>query len=127
MPRRQPDTLLQYIRMVAAPEADTEASDRELLRRFLRRDESAFAALVHRHGPMVLRVCRGILSDDRDAEDAFQATFLVLSRQAGRLRPRETVGGWLHLVAYRAAQMTFPPKTDPARSDTLSGSRRKWS
>lgn len=79
-------------------------SDRELLECFiLRRDEAAFATLLHRHGPMVMRVCRRVLHDWHAAEDAFQATFLVLARKAASVRRREGVGGWLHGVAYRLA------------------------
>src|SRR5262249_38886707 len=65
--------------------------------------ELAFAALVERHGPMVLRVCRAILGDEHDAHDAFQATFLVLVRRAGGLWTRDSLGPWLHQVAYRVA------------------------
>ncbi len=82
-------------------------SDGQLLERYLgRRDEAAelaFAALVERHGPMVLRVCRGVLRDAHDSEDAFQATFLVLARRAGSIRTRSSVGSWLHGVAARVA------------------------
>ncbi len=67
------------------------------------RDETAFEALVARHGPMVLATCRAILKHDHDVEDAFQATFLVLARKAGSVRAGDTLGGWLHRVAYRAA------------------------
>jgi RNA polymerase sigma factor (sigma-70 family) len=79
-------------------------SDRELLECFIRqRDEEAFTALLRRHGPMVMRVCRRVLHDWHAAEDAFQATFLVLARKASSIRRREGVGGWLHGVAYRLA------------------------
>ena len=75
-----------------------------LLRRYVvERDEAAFAALVARHGPMVLGVCRRILRDERDVEDAFQATFLVLVRRAGAIRDGDLVGRWLYGVARRVA------------------------
>ena len=63
----------------------------------------AFEALVARHGPMVLSVCRGILRDPNDAEDAFQATFLILVKKAGTIRGRVVLGGWLYQVAHRVA------------------------
>jgi RNA polymerase sigma factor (sigma-70 family) len=66
-------------------------------------DELAFKALVQRHGPMVLAVCRGVLRDANDADDAFQATFLLLVRKAGSLWVGESLGGWLHRVAWRIA------------------------
>lgn len=79
-------------------------SDAELLQRFVvSRDEAAFAALVARHGPMVLAVCRGVLRCPHDAEDAFQAAFLILARKSRTLEVRETIGGWLHKVAHRVA------------------------
>jgi len=82
-------------------------SDGQLLDRFLeRRDEvaeAAFAALVARHGPMVLRACRGVLRDLHDAQDAFQATFLVLARRAGSIRSRDSVASWLYGVACRVS------------------------
>src|SRR5947209_6422904 len=79
-------------------------SDAQLLARFVTaRDEAAFAALVRRHGRMVLGVARRILNHVQDAEDVFQATFLVLARQAHAVVRRETVGSWLYRVAYRTA------------------------
>ena len=82
-------------------------TDAQLLERFTsRRDETAelaFRALVERHGPMVLRVCRAVLRDAHDADDAFQATFLVLVRRAGSLWVRDSLGPWLHQVAHRTA------------------------
>lgn len=80
------------------------ASDEELLGRFAAtRDETAFAALVERHGPMILRTARVILRDPHEAEDVFQATFLVLARKAGSIRGRGALAGWLYRVARRAA------------------------
>jgi RNA polymerase sigma factor (sigma-70 family) len=80
-------------------------TDGQLLDRFvIRHDEDAFAALVKRHGPMVLGVCRRILGDTPDAEDAFQATFLVLVRKAATVLPREMVANFLHGVAFQTAR-----------------------
>jgi RNA polymerase sigma factor (sigma-70 family) len=79
-------------------------SDAELLAQFISaRDEVAFAALVRRHGRMVLGVSRRILNHTQDAEDVFQATFLVLARKAYAVVRRETIGSWLYRVAYRSA------------------------
>jgi RNA polymerase sigma factor (sigma-70 family) len=80
-------------------------SDRQLLHRFAeQRDESAFTALVHRYGPLVFGVGRRVLRRKEDCEDVFQATFLVLARKAASVPWQESVGGWLHAVAYRLAQ-----------------------
>jgi RNA polymerase sigma-70 factor (ECF subfamily) len=88
-------------------------TDAELLERFLvLRDDSAFESLVRRHGPMVFGVCRRVLHHDQDAEDAFQATFLVLVRKATTIWPRHMLPNWLFGVAYRTAQAT---KTASAR------------
>ncbi len=83
---------------------DGPASDGRLLEQFrTQRDEAAFAALVERHGPMVLAVCRRVLRHTHDAEDAFQATFLVLARKARDVGKEASVGSWLYKVAYRLA------------------------
>ncbi len=82
----------------------TAQSDGQLLDRYLSyRDEGAFEAIVNLHGPMVLSLCRRLLRDPRDIEDAFQATFLVLARRAGSIRQREVLSSWLYGVAYRIA------------------------
>jgi RNA polymerase sigma factor (sigma-70 family) len=85
-------------------------SDEQLLEQFLtaKRDqaESAFEALMTRHGPMVMGVCRHSVNQQQDAEDAFQATFLTLARKAGSIRDRRVLGPWLHSVACRIAART---------------------
>lgn len=81
-----------------------EPTDAVLLERFCRRrEEAAFAALVERHGAMVLRTCRRVLGDVHEAEDAFQATFLILARKAASLRKPDALPGWLHSIAHRVA------------------------
>jgi RNA polymerase sigma factor (sigma-70 family) len=96
--------VVRYLRKLTAPAAVAEAADAELLARFiLHRDEAAFTALVRRHGPRVLAVCRRVVRDEHAAEDAFQATFLVLARKAESLTQPELLGSWLYGVAYRTA------------------------
>ena len=87
------------------PHSGNEPSDSDLLKRFaLARDESAFEALVQRHGPMVQGVCRRILGDAHEAEDAFQAVFLVLVRKSASVRRPELLANWLYGVAFRIAR-----------------------
>ena len=79
-------------------------ADGELLARYTTSNDGlAFAAIVARHGPMVVATCRAVLQREHDVEDAFQATFLVLARKAGSVRAGDALGGWLHRVAYRLA------------------------
>ena len=104
-------------------------TEAELLERFVaRRDEAAFEALVSRHGPMVLGVCRRALRDPHAAEDAFQATFLILARRAGSLRAGDTLAPWLfgvarrvssraRVVASRRPDRSPLPSTDPVSPD----------
>jgi RNA polymerase sigma factor (sigma-70 family) len=92
--------VLRYLRQIAA-QADSSRLDAELIERFVAaHDEAAFASLVERHGPLVLGVCRRVLRNHHDAEDAFQATFLVLARKARHIRQRAALAGWLYKVAY---------------------------
>jgi RNA polymerase sigma factor (sigma-70 family) len=98
-------TLLGYIRQLGPAFGDDD--DGELVRRFAAdRDEAAFTALVRRHGPMVWGVCSRLACHPNDAEDAFQATFLILARKAGSLRNPESLGPWLFGVARRVALKT---------------------
>ncbi len=93
-----------FLRHITLTEADSRLSDGELLQQFVAgRVDRAFAELIRRHGPMVWAVCQRVLHNEHDAEDAFQATFLVLVRRAGSLGKAELVGAWLHGVAYRTA------------------------
>jgi RNA polymerase sigma factor (sigma-70 family) len=96
-------TVLRHLRQLMGRTAAASVTDGELLTRFVaRREEAAFTTLMERHGGMVLGVCRRLL-DHHDAEDVFQATFLVLVRKAIAIRKHESVGSWLHGVAYRLA------------------------
>jgi RNA polymerase sigma factor (sigma-70 family) len=97
------NAVLQQLRRLT-PAAEADRTDAELLERFReRREEAAFAALVQRHGPMVLGVCRRVLQNPDDAEDVFQATFLILARKAAGIDKGMALGGWLHKVALRTA------------------------
>jgi RNA polymerase sigma factor (sigma-70 family) len=96
--------VLRHIRKMALQASAASQNDAQLLDAFLaEHDEEAIAALVRRHGPMVLGVCRRVLRHTQDAEDAFQATFLVLVRKASSLRSQAQLGNWLYGVAYRTA------------------------
>jgi DNA-directed RNA polymerase specialized sigma24 family protein len=97
-------SFMQMLRRDAARHARDEQVDAALLARFVRQgDQAALAALVHRHGPMVWTVCRRLLTRTEDAEDAFQAAFVVLLRRARSIRDGSLLGNWLYGVAYRVA------------------------
>src|SRR5690348_4423028 len=96
--------LVGHLQQLAAQSATGADNDRQLLERFARdRDEEAFRTLVRRHGPMVQGVCRRALRHQQDAEDCFQATFLVLARRAAAVRWHDSIAGWLHQAATRLA------------------------
>jgi RNA polymerase sigma factor (sigma-70 family) len=127
--------VLDHFRRLGARDAAGRLDDRQLLDRFASgRDEAAFEELLTRHGPMVLDVCRRVLGDRAAADDAFQATFLVLASKAGSIRRGELLGNWLYGVAYRTAARAkveaarrkareaaapTPPQTDPLAEMTV--------
>ena len=96
--------IVDHLRLIALRHADNAVPDKDLLASFLHtHDEAAFEALVRRHRPMVLGVCRRILQNRHDAEDAFQATFLVLVRKAASISNRDRLVSWLYGVAQHTA------------------------
>src|SRR5262249_20013083 len=104
MAHRQLADILHYIGHFIGRRALGEQTDHQLLERFLRdRDEAAFAAVVQRHGPLVLSVSRQVLRDEHGVEDVFQAAFLVLARKATSIRRTQALASWLYRVAYRLA------------------------
>src|SRR5258707_360981 len=104
MPNSQISKVLQHLRSAVLLGDDAELTDGQLLECFLsRREPAALEALVRRHGGMVWGVCHRVLRCHHDAEDAFQATFLVLLRKAATIVPREMVGNWLYGVAHQTA------------------------
>ena len=104
MVETQLSNVVRHIRKLAGAENTQDLTDVQLLREFCRNgDEFSFAALLKRHGPMVLSVCRHVLGHEQDAEDAFQATFLVLACKAASIRRGEALINWLHGVAFRMA------------------------
>src|SRR5262245_46095639 len=101
---QMPTSLIRHLRRAALMQEGVALPDDELLNRYVNgRDEAAFEALVRRHGRMVIGVCRRILGDIPDIEDAFQATFLILIRKAASLQSPKLLANWLYGVAYRTA------------------------
>src|SRR5262245_43311931 len=104
MARGQRSSLLDYLHHLVGPPSQGEPTDGELLQRFAGEgEERAFHLILQRHGPMVLATCRRILHDAHDAEDSFQATFVVLARKARSIRNQTSLGSWLYRVAYHIA------------------------
>src|SRR6516165_2978278 len=100
----QMDTVIRHLRRAVLRQDRAGKMDGQLLASFIdQKDDAAFEALVRRHGPMVFGVCRRVVGNHHDAEDAFQATFLVLARKASSVSPRAMVANWLHSVALRTA------------------------
>jgi RNA polymerase sigma factor (sigma-70 family) len=104
MASTQGAVLLRQIRQLVAAQCPSQQTDQQLLQQFIAtHDEAAFAVLVQRHGALVLGVCRSALHHPQDAEDVFQATFLVLARKAHTIRKQQSLSSWLHGVAHRLA------------------------
>ncbi len=105
MTRNTSSALTQAVHILFDDGTFGSLTDRQLLERFATaKSEAAFAALVARHGPMVLSVCEAVLGDSHDAEDAFQASFLILAKKSGSIRDPDSLGNWLCGVARRTAQ-----------------------
>jgi RNA polymerase sigma factor (sigma-70 family) len=124
MAQAQLSPILGQIRRLVGPAGAKDLTDRQLLERFVaQREEGAFAALVRRHGRLVFGVCRQVLRHEQDAEDAFQATFLVLARRARSIRAGEAVGSWLYRVAYRVATRARAAMARRRTSERQAGPR----
>src|SRR5215831_10959931 len=107
MATTHPHRIVRELSKLVKPRAELERSDRELIDGFVaRRDDAAFAALVDRHGSLVLGLCRRMLGHVQDAEDIFQATFLILARRARSIERKQSIAGWLYQVAYHLAVKT---------------------
>lgn len=118
--------VLHYLAGMTAAQTLAEAADGELLARFTgQRDQAAFTALLRRHGPMVLNVCRRVLGQTEDAEDVFQAVFLLLARKAASIRKREAVASWLYGVAYRLASKARARRQCRHHHEKRAGLRRQ--
>src|SRR5579871_3585916 len=96
--------VIGYLNRSAAVQQNGKLADAELLERFVRnRDSAAFEVLVWRHGSMVLNVCKSLTCREHDAEDGFQATFLILARKAGAIGKHSSLSSWLYKVAFRTS------------------------
>jgi RNA polymerase sigma-70 factor (ECF subfamily) len=105
--------VLRYIGQLASICEGADEADSTLIQQFVaERSENAFATIIHRHGPLVLRACRQVLDNQEDAEDAFQATFIVLARKAASIRKRVSLAAWLHRVA---VNISWSAKASTAR------------
>jgi RNA polymerase sigma factor (sigma-70 family) len=116
------NAVVRHVRHLSVARAGGVPGDEDLLRAFLaNNDQAAFAAIVRRHGTMVLRICQRMLGDHHDAEDAFQATFLVLAQQAASIRKRESLASWLHGAAFRMAGNAKRTRTRRRRHEQQLG------
>ncbi len=118
-------TVLIHLTRFLGEQRLAELPDADLLERFVaHHDDASFAVLVRRHGPRVLGLCRSLLGQEQDADDAFQAAFLVLARQAGSLRNRASLGAWLHGVAYRISSKAQTAASRRRRHEQQAGLAR---
>lgn len=126
MPSGQLGQVLRHLRRLIGGQPPEELLDGPLLEQFLaRRDAAAFEALVQRYGPLVFGVCRRVLQDEHDAEDAFQATFLVFARRADAIRTPGAVGSWLCGTAYRIALKARAAKARRRAQEKEAGTKLK--
>jgi RNA polymerase sigma factor (sigma-70 family) len=126
MTRGATPAILRYLRSVTAKQKLKALPDGDLLKHFTaHHDETAFAVMVRRHGAMVLQVCRSLLQNQADAEDAFQATFLVLARQAHSIRKKGSLGSWLYGVAYRTAMKAKVARDTRRRHEARAGAEAR--
>src|SRR5262245_50015473 len=124
MAATRPAALLPLLTRAKSADAGRTTSDRDLLQLFARdKDEAAFAALVQRHGPMVLGACRRVLGNSADAEDACQATFVVLARKARLGRWQASVASWLYATARQIALTARPARARRARHEGRATTR----
>jgi RNA polymerase sigma factor (sigma-70 family) len=114
----QMGVVINYLRQSTKLVGERDQSDRQLLEDFIAQgDEPAFETLVRRYGPLVLGVCRSVLGNEHDTEDAFQATFLVLVKKARAIMKRESLRAWLYGVAYRVAVRAKAARGKRSRSE----------
>lgn len=129
MARESLDCLLHHLQHLVGSGQDEQTTDAALLDRYVRvHDAKAFEAMVVRHGPMVLQLCRRQLRQAADCEDAFQATFLTLARKAASIRSRGSLASWLYRVAYRIAcqaRVRTAPPSEPLAIDELPAPSRE--
>ncbi len=125
MPKHAFDEVLQFLKKACALQGTCNLSDRELLERFLRnRDEGALTFLVRRHGPMMFGICKRLVGNCHDAEDAVQAAFLVLVQRTRSIRRKESIGSWLCGVAQRTALRTRAQNTARRHREIVAGPLR---
>lgn len=124
MSRQSLDSLVRHVGRLTSEAEERQWTDSQLLRQFVaQRDETAFATLLRRHGPLVWAVCRRVLGQDADVEDALQATFLVLSRKAASIRRTNSVASWLYGVACRVAMNMKKTSTRRQRYEKRTANR----